>query len=60
MGQSKTLIQIAVAHTLNTGDANEKLRAFQRENPNREIIGVNMVPADPGGWFMTVSYKIQI
>ena len=59
MGQQNELIQIAVGHVLDGSKANEQLRIFQRDFPKREIIGVSMTPADPAGWFMTITYKIR-
>ena len=54
------MIQIETIYVINQGDANEILRAFQRQNPKRKIIGVSMTPASfPGGWFMTVTYEIM-
>ncbi len=52
------MIQTAIGFVINSGDANEKLRAFQRENPQREIISVSCAPVDPFGYFMTITYKI--
>lgn len=60
MGQnSNELIQIETNHVLNSQNANEQLRIFQKVFPKREIIGVSMVPADPAGWFMTITYKVS-
>ena len=53
------MIQIAIAYALNTGEANEKLRLFQLENPQREIINVSCTSAPVEGWFITVTYKIK-
>ena len=53
------MTQIAVVFVMNQGNANEMLRAFQYQYPKRKIIGVSMVPTDPGGWFMTVTYQIE-
>ena len=49
-----------MAFVLNSGDANEKLRTFQRENPKRKIIGVSCAPQDPNGYIMTVAYEVNI
>ena len=54
------MIQVAIGFVLNSGDANEKLRAFQRENPQREIIGVSCAPAEPTGFFMTIAYNVEV
>lgn len=54
------MIQISVLFVNNQGEANDKLRLFQRDNPKREIIGVSMVPVEPVGWFMTITYKVNI
>ena len=52
------MIQIAIGFIRNTGDANEKLRAFQRDNPQRKIVNISVAPADPFGFFMTITYEI--
>ena len=54
------LIQVAIGFVLNGGDANEKLRTFQRENPQRKIIGVSCAPAEPHGFFMTITYEVKV
>lgn len=54
------MIQVAIGFIRNSGDANEKLRAFQRENPKRKIINVSCAPADPFGFFMTIMYEINM
>jgi hypothetical protein len=54
------MIQIAIGFVLNGGDANEKLRTFQRENPKRKIISVSCAPAEPHGFFMTITYEVNI
>lgn len=55
------MFQLAIIPTLNQKDANEKLRIFQRDFPKREIINISMEPVEwPGGWFMTIVYKIKM
>lgn len=54
------MIQIAIGFVLNSGDANEKLRSFQRDNPQRKIIGVSCAPAPLEGFFMTITYEVKI
>lgn len=54
------LVQVAIGFVLNGGDANEKLRTFQRENPKRKIISVSCAPAEPHGFFMTITYEVNI
>lgn len=54
------MIQIAIGFVLNGGDANEKLRAFQQDNPKRKIIGVSCAPAENNGYFMTITYEVDI
>lgn len=54
------MIQVAIGFVLNGGDANEKLRKFQRENPQRKIIGVFCAPAEPQGFFMTITYEVNV
>ena len=54
------MVQIAIGLVKNSGEANEKLRAFQRENPQRKIIGVFCAPADPYGFFITITYEINM
>lgn len=54
------MIQIAIGLVRNSGEANEKLRIFQRENPQRKIVGVSCAPADPYGFFITITYEIDV
>ena len=55
------MIQIHLQPVLNQGAANEILRDYSRLYPKRKIIGVSMTPADfPGGWFMTITYEVNI
>ena len=54
------MIQIAIGFVKNSGEANEKLRAFQRENPQRKIINVSCAPTDPYGFFITITYEVNI
>jgi hypothetical protein len=54
------MIQIAIGFILNSGDANEKLRAFQRKFPKRKIIWVSCAPAENNGFFMTIAYEVDI
>ena len=60
MRHQKLMIQIAIGFVNNGSDANEKLRTFQRENPQRKIISVSCAPAEPAGFFMTITYEINI
>jgi len=53
------MIQIAIGYVRNGADANEKLRQFQRENPQRKIIGVSCAPNEPEGFFMTITYEFN-
>lgn len=54
------MIQLIVIPVQTTGDANNVLRDFQRQFPKREIIGCSMTPAEfPGGWFLTITYRIK-
>lgn len=54
------IIQIEILCCLNTGHANTQLRAYQQKYPKRKIINVNMTPADPAGWFMTIVYEVEV
>lgn len=55
------MIQIHLQPVLNQGVANEILRDYPKLYPKRKIIGVSMTPADfPGGWFMTITYEVNI
>lgn len=54
------MIQIAIGFVNNGGDANEKLRIFQKENPQRKIIGVSCSPVEPAGFFMTITYEVDM
>jgi hypothetical protein len=58
--ESKSLIQIAIGFVSNGGDANEKLRTFQLNYPKRKIIGVSVSPVEPHGYFMTITYEINL
>lgn len=53
------ITQLEVIHTLNQGKANEYLRAYALNYPKREIISTCMVPTEPGGWFLTITYNIE-
>jgi len=54
------MIQITTLFVMNQGNANEILRAFQQQYTKRKIIGVSMVPTEPGGWFMTITYEVNL
>ena len=55
------MIQIDVRPILNSKEANEILRDYPRLYPKRKIIGVSMTPIDfPGGWFMTITYEVNL
>ena len=54
------MIQIDTRWVKSAMDANELLREYNKEYPKREIIGISMVPNDPAGWFMTITYKINM
>ena len=55
------MVQIETLFAINYGDANEKLRAYQRNNPKRKIVNISMIPAEfPAGWFMTIMYEVDI
>lgn len=54
------MIQIAIGFVSSGGEANEKLRTFQRENPKRKIINVSIAPQDPHGFFMTIVYDVEV
>ena len=55
------MIQIHLQPVLNQGVANEILRDYPKLYPKRKIIGVSMTPVDfPGGWFMTITYEVNI
>ncbi len=55
------MIQIEIIPVLNQGKANEFLREYSRLYPKRKIIGVNIIPCEfPGGWFMTITYEVDI
>lgn len=44
---------------LNSGKANEYLRAYPKNFPKREIIGVDLTPNDPHGWYLKIVYNIE-
>lgn len=55
------IIQIQILPIQNQGKANEILREYQKEYPKRKIIGISMTPCEfPGGWFMTITYEVEI
>lgn len=55
------MIQIQVLPVVNTGQANEILRDYSKSYPKRKIINVSMSPIEyPGGWFMTITYEVNI
>ena len=55
------MVQIHTEFVINQAKANEFLREFQRNFPKRKIIGISMFPVEvPGGWFMTISYEINM
>jgi hypothetical protein len=54
------MIQVAICFVKNTPDANEKLRLFQKENPQRKILNVSVSSTDPFGFFMTITYEIKV
>ena len=53
------ITQLEVIHILNQGKANEYLRTYPQNFPKREIIGTSMVPVEPHGWFLTITYNIE-
>ena len=54
------MIQIHTIPVINQSQANEILRDYPRLYPKRKIISISMSPIDyPGGWFMTITYKIE-
>ncbi len=54
------MIQIAIGFVSSGGEANEKLRIFQKENPKRKIISVSIDQQDPHGFYMTITYEIDM
>lgn len=54
------MVQIDVRWIKDAVSANELLRSYSREYPKREVVNVSMVPNDPMGWFMTITYKINM
>lgn len=52
--------QIETQFVLNSSEANTWLREWQLIYPKRKIININMVPADPAGWFMTLVYEMEV
>lgn len=53
-------IQIELCFVNNSAEANNKLRLFQCSFPKRKIIGVSLAPTDPVGYFMTITYQIEV
>lgn len=55
------MTQIEIRPVLNQGNANEILREYPRLYPKRKIVGISMTPVDfPGGWFMTITYEVEV
>ena len=55
------MIQIHTIPVFNSGQANEVLRDYPRLYPKRKIINVSMVPVElPGGWFVIITYEVNI
>ena len=53
------MIQVHVFYSLNQDTINEELRAYPQMYPKREIINVSLNNAPCGGWFVTVTYKLE-
>ena len=53
------ITQLEVIPILNQGKANEYLRTYPQNFPKREIIGTSMIPVEPHGWFLTITYNIE-
>ena len=54
------MIQISTGFFTDTKDINESLRLFQQQYPKRKIVSVNVVPNEPMGWFVTITYEINL
>ena len=52
--------QIEVEYVPNSSFANDHLRKFQLDFPNRKIINVNIDSNNPSGWFMTIVYEVEV
>ena len=52
--------QIELCFVNNSAEANNQLRQFQLSFPKRKIIGVSLAPIDPVGYFMTITYQIEV
>lgn len=53
-------IQIELTFVSNSADANNQLRLFQMRFLNRKVIGVSLAPNDPAGYFMTITYEMEV
>lgn len=53
-------VQIELCFINSSADANNQLRQFQLSFPKRKIIGVSISPFDPNGYFMTITYKVEV
>lgn len=53
-------IQIELCFVNNSAEANNQLRQFQISFPKRKVINVSLAPTDPVGYFMTITYQIEV
>ena len=54
------MVQIDFRWIKDAGKANELLREYPKEYPKREIMSVVLVPNDPTGYFMTITYNLNM
>lgn len=54
------MIQIATGLYNSTNDINEALRLFQKQFPNRQIVNVSINEHEPAGWFVTITYDVNL
>lgn len=53
------MVQVSLHFVSNQEGANVHLRRFQNEHPTVKIVSVSLVPHDPVGYFMTITYSIE-
>lgn len=53
------MIQVFLQYSPSQSSANEFLRRFQVEHPTANILSVNLIPHEPMGYFMTITYNIE-
>lgn len=53
------MIQVHIFWSQNQGTINEELRIYSQMYPKREIMNVSVESAQPEGWFVIITYKLN-